>query len=75
MAKDLPCSKKDDFLYSHMSGREELWFDFMADTGDGGNSTYTVARLLAQPQLKLEVEGNQKCLQRGNLLMIGGDLA
>ena len=75
MAKDLPCSKKDDFLYSHMSGREELWFDFMADTGDGGNSTYTVARLLSQPQLKLVVEGHQKSLQRGNLLMIGGDLA
>ncbi|XP_075668225.1 uncharacterized protein LOC142638081 [Castanea sativa] len=56
-----------DYLYDHFSGKEELWFDFMADTGDGGDSTYTVARLLAQPKILN--------LKRGNLLLIGGDLA
>lgn len=30
----------------------EFWFDFAADVGDGFNSTYYVAALLAQPTLK-----------------------
>jgi hypothetical protein len=56
---------------NHLSKRKDLWFDFMADTGDGGNSTYSVARLLAQPSLKMgKIE-----LPRGDLLIIGGDLA
>lgn len=36
-------------------GRSELWFDFVADTGDGFNSTYSIARSLAQPQLNVKV--------------------
>ena len=57
----------------------------MADTGDGGNSTYTVARLLAQPKILVtdsEPAGAQNQdtktklnLKRGQLLLIGGDLA
>ncbi|KAG7941532.1 hypothetical protein I3843_16G049600 [Carya illinoinensis] len=62
-----------DFLYDLHSEKDELWFDFMADTGDGGNSTYTVARLLAQPHIKLE--DSELILNRGDLLLIGGDIA
>jgi hypothetical protein len=47
-------TQQGDFLYEHFSENEELWFDFMADTGDGGNSTYTVARLLAQPNILVD---------------------
>ncbi|KAH7429398.1 hypothetical protein KP509_09G046200 [Ceratopteris richardii] len=75
MAKAQACGKKDDFLYNHLSQREELWFDFMADTGDGGNPTYTVARLLAKPLLNVDMDGKRKFLPRGDLLLIGGDLA
>jgi hypothetical protein len=32
-----------DLLYDYFNEREDLWFDFVADTGDGGNSSYTVA--------------------------------
>lgn len=64
-------NKDDEFLYEHLSKRDDLWFDFMADTGDGGNSTYSVARLLAQPFLKM----GKLELPRGRLLIIGGDLA
>lgn len=64
-------NKDDGFLYEHLSKRDDLWFDFMADTGDGGNSTYSVARLLAQPFLKM----GKLELPRGRLLIIGGDLA
>ena len=33
----------------------DMWFDFIADTGDGGNSTYAIARSLAQPTLGVQV--------------------
>ena len=36
------------------SGEADLWLDYVADLGDGWNSTYTVARLLATDELKLD---------------------
>ncbi|WP_313900036.1 metallophosphoesterase [Dactylosporangium roseum] len=47
----------------------ELWLDFVADTGDGFNATYSVAYLLAQP--RLTVDGHD--LPRGEVLVLGGD--
>ncbi len=44
-------------------------FDFMADTGDGWCSTYTMAFLLSCPEL--EVDGEK--LARGDALVLGGD--
>lgn len=67
--------KKEDFLYDHLSEKDQLWFDFMADTGDGGNSSYSVARLLAQPSLYALDKNRLQQLPRGDLLLIGGDLA
>lgn len=68
-------AKQDDLLYDQYSEREELWFDFMADTGDGGNSSYSVAKLLAQPSLRIHSNDSVITLPRSNLLLIGGDLA
>ena len=47
----------------------ELWFDYVADLGDGFHATYSVAYLLAQPEL--EVDG--RVLPRGQVLLMGGD--
>ena len=47
----------------------ELWLDYVADLGDGFHATYSVAYLLAQPQL--EVDG--RILPRGQVLLMGGD--
>jgi hypothetical protein len=47
----------------------ELWIDYVADLGDGFHPTYSVAYLLALPEL--EVEGSR--LPRGGLLLMGGD--
>lgn len=66
-------AQQGDFLYEQFSKEEELWFDFIADTGDGGNSTYTVARLLTQPSIRCT--NSELRLPRGKLLLIGGDLA
>ncbi|KAL6647234.1 hypothetical protein ACP70R_014671 [Stipagrostis hirtigluma subsp. patula] len=68
-------TQKDDLLYDYFNEKEELWFDFVADTGDGGNSSYTVARLLAQPSIQTVIGGSMHTLPRGNLLLVGGDLA
>lgn len=50
------------------------WVDFMADTGDGFDSTYTVASLLAAEQLMVTgPDGERHRLPRGRLLVLGGD--
>lgn len=64
-----------DCFFDHLRENEDLWFDFMADTGDGGNSSYSVARLLAQPSIRVATEDSIITLPRGRALLIGGDLA
>ncbi|QSB14305.1 metallophosphoesterase [Natronosporangium hydrolyticum] len=56
--------------YRQPGDNGELWLDYVADTGDGFDATYSVAYLLAQPELA--VDGEQ--LPRGQTLVMGGDL-
>lgn len=53
----------------YRSDAEELWVDYVADTGDGFDATATVASLLAPETLT--VEGTRT--RAGNLLVLGGD--
>jgi hypothetical protein len=48
-----------------------LWLDFVADLGDGFDSTYAMACLLGRRHL--EVKGHGDPLPRGRLLVMGGD--
>ena len=41
-------------IFDHYADDNELWFDFVADVGDGFHSSYEVARVMAQPTLKLQ---------------------
>jgi hypothetical protein len=54
-----------------------LWFDHVADIGDGFDSTYTVARLISADNLPVDgPKGTQlppSHLPRGRLLVLGGD--
>lgn len=59
-----------------------LWLDFVADLGDGFDSTYAMACLLGQPQLEVapvggtaagEDAGGGLTLPRGRALFMGGD--
>jgi len=56
---------------------DELWFDFMADTGDGFDPTFTLASLLAREKLAvadLHGAGSPSLtLPRASLLVLGGD--
>jgi hypothetical protein len=52
----------------------DLWFDYVADLGDGFPSTYTVAHTLARPTLELSVgDGAPARTERGRILVMGGD--
>ena len=55
------------------SGEADLWLDYVADVGDGWNSTYTVAMLLATDELKLNWDGETYSTERGRILVMGGD--
>ena len=55
------------------SGPDELWVDYVADLGDGWNSTYTMARLLATRELELEHDTETLRTERGRILVMGGD--
>ncbi|KAG3116671.1 hypothetical protein PI124_g5888 [Phytophthora idaei] len=48
--------KDEDYCFEHLAEKDEVWLDFMADCGDGFNSSYQIARLLAQPQLEVDCQ-------------------
>lgn len=59
--------------------RDEVWFDYVADTGDGWHSTYAVAYWLSQPRLGVgfadsnERQNIRRETKRGDFLVFGGD--
>jgi hypothetical protein len=53
------------------AGRDDLWVDYVADTGDGFEATATVATRVARRLLT--VEGLDHPLPRGEVLVLGGD--
>ncbi len=59
-----------------VKGKNEIWIDFICDTGDGFDSTFSVAKKAASANLALKVEdGNGEIYptQRGEVLVLGGD--
>jgi hypothetical protein len=48
-----------------------MWIDFVADTGDGFDPTYSVAWCVSQPHLR--PAGHDEDLPRGHVLILGGD--
>ena len=53
---------------------DELWIDYLADSGDGFDATYTIAQLVARPALTIErPDGSTVELPRGRVLVLGGD--
>jgi hypothetical protein len=49
----------------------DLWIDYLSDTGDGWNATYTMAWLLARTAIT--PAGEKQALPRGTVLLLGGD--
>jgi Calcineurin-like phosphoesterase len=65
--RELQREPQDGLDYSDSTG--DLWVDYLSDTGDGWEATYTLAWLLAQPAL----EAGDETLARGRILLLGGD--
>jgi len=56
-------------FYDRSQADGDFTFDYVADVGDGFDSTYTVAWLLARESLRV----GEHVLPRGRLLVMGGD--
>ncbi|MEO7775584.1 MAG: hypothetical protein ABIT36_12465 [Steroidobacteraceae bacterium] len=60
------------FDYSPSDG--DFWLDYVADIGDGWNSTHTVAQAIAREQLAVSShDGPEVMTQSGSVLVFGGD--
>jgi len=59
-----------DTVFDEGADDGETWFDYVSDIGDGFDPTYTVAYLLAQPELTV---AGAPPLPRGRVLVMGGD--
>jgi len=60
-------------FYTVQDNQEDFYFDFIADTGDGWDSTYTIASLLSRDYLLVNDDNKIKKLPRGDFLLMGGD--
>ena len=69
-------SPAPDF-FTDQRGREEVWVDYLADTGDGFDATFTMFDLVRQAQLTVpdgpDAAAAPRVLPRGNVLVLGGD--
>ncbi|MEP7300175.1 MAG: preprotein translocase subunit YajC [Caldimonas sp.] len=54
-----------------LASRDTLWLDYVADSGDGWHSTYSVAWCVGRESLA--VAGVKEPLPRADLLVLGGD--
>lgn len=55
------------------SGADEVWVDLVADSGDGFDSTYTVAWCVSQPTIQPHGLDDEAGLPRGDFVIFGGD--
>src|SRR5690349_15973388 len=63
-----------EFEIYDYSATPELWIDYISDLGDGFDSTYSMAHLLAQPHVNVkQSNGSSVQLPKARLLILGGD--
>ncbi|MFG1930976.1 hypothetical protein ACGFK1_10010 [Mycobacterium sp. NPDC048908] len=56
------------------AGAGDLWIDFVADTADGFDQTYSVAWCVSQPNITpVGSDGQPRTLPRAQLIVFGGD--
>jgi hypothetical protein len=57
------------------SDKTDIWIDYVADLGDGWDSTFAVARTIAEPSLSLSNPASSDAhrTERGHILVMGGD--
>ncbi|HEX2294183.1 MAG TPA: metallophosphoesterase [Actinomycetota bacterium] len=70
--RELQAALRDPGIVDCAAG-DAAWVDYVSDLGDGFHSTYSVAYLLARPELEVTIGGAPLRLPRGNVLVMGGD--
>lgn len=71
--REIQAALKKPSLFKY-DDNDEIWIDYIADIGDGFDSTYTLAKLLAEPQLSPKYNNDSEYeTERGRLLIMGGD--
>ena len=65
------CKINNPYIQTDANG--DFYFDYIADTGDGWDSTYSIASLLSRDFLVLDNNDEQLRLPRGTFLLMGGD--
>ncbi|MEX2490416.1 MAG: hypothetical protein WD425_01505 [Nitrospirales bacterium] len=70
----VPTAPPHDYTTSR-NEQGDFWFDYVADSGDGWNSTYAIALAIAQPTLDVRLSARDEIhsTRRGQLLVFGGD--
>ena len=66
----LASQPQGEFNYSAPQG--DFWFDYVADIGDGWNSTFAIADAIARPALPLQHNGATVNTQSGKILRLRG---
>lgn len=59
--------------YTQVDDQGDFYFDYIADTGDGWESTYSIASLLSRDYLCVNTKQDKLKLPRGSFLLLGGD--
>jgi hypothetical protein len=68
-----PEGLKDKDLFKDYSHGTEFWLDYVADVGDGWNSTYAVAYHMSHSKLSLNYGTRRYDTVRGRAIILGGD--
>lgn len=68
--EDQEKAQKDRY-WTDTQNQDEIWLDFISDSGDGFDSTYAVA--FAAAQSELHVKGLGVALPRADIVILGGD--
>lgn len=55
------------------AGESEIWLDYISDTGDGFDSTFSMAKLISEKDITVDQDGESKFLERGKFVVFGGD--
>ena len=69
-------SDDNDLVFDWTKGLDDIWFDYIGDTGDGWNPTYSIAYLAGQDTLQVDPATGGKPIQplpRGSFMVLGGD--
>lgn len=69
----LAASDQEDENITQWAAKGTVRIDYVADLGDGWDSTYSVAWCLAQPDLTVTNGNKKEKLPRGDILVMGGD--